>query len=80
MTDEEIARLFLDEAQVGENIDALLKNDSRMNLGIEPEKNVIVLTIGNEWEKMDLEFAQFLSDGLLMAIKTIRALNNARYN
>lgn len=80
MTDEEVARLFLDGAEVGENIDELLKNNSRMNLGIDPEKNVIVLTIGNEWEEMDLEFAQLVSDALLMAVKTARALNNARYN
>lgn len=80
MTNEEIARLFLDGAEVGENIDELLKNNSRMNLGIDPGKNVIVLTIGDEWEEMDLEFARFLSDALLMAVKTIDALKNARYN
>lgn len=80
MNDEEIARMFLDGAQVGENIDELLKNDSRMNLGIDPEKNVIVLTIGDEWEEMDLEFAELVSNALLMAVTTVKALNKSRYN
>lgn len=80
MNDEEIARLFLDGAEFGNDIQDLLNNNSRMNLGVDPEKNVIILTIGNEWEEMDVKFAEFVSENLYLAARTLRALKNARYN
>jgi len=80
MTNEEAARLFINGAGVASDINELLENDSHMNLGVDPKNNVIVLTIGDKWKEMDAEFAELVSDALLVAVKTLRALKNARYN
>ncbi len=74
------ARKFMAVAEYAENIEEMLTAPTRMAVGVEPNKARIVLSIGDEYEFMSMDYAEVVVSGLIMAMETLRMLEASRSN
>ena len=84
-TDDEVlamnaVRAFMKDAVHAEHIEDMLNNNTRMAVGIEPSKGIIILSMGDEYEIMDAHYADVVASGLLMAVETLRMLEASKGN
>ena len=73
-------RTFLREAEHTSSIDGLINAPSRMAVGVDMTHGQIVLKMGEEIEVLDLNYAEIVASGLIMAIETLRMIDASRGN
>ena len=75
-----IASEFMSVAEQAGTIEEVMSNDARMNIGVDPQNQNIILTLDDRYIEMDEFFAEYFVASLWAATETLKVLKAKEMN